>query len=373
MRRQLSTWGVVGVAAPLALLVSALVPAGSSQGAVATATASTTAAAAGPRDGRIVATNLDTGQLETLNPDGSGRQTVTPPGEHGFQPAWSPNGSRIAFAGDHAGPDPRIFTVRADGTGIQQVGDDPEGYVDNTPAYTPDGQRIIFTRCRPDPPGGCALYSMRTNGQDKHAVTPYDNGDRADFYPDVAPDGRIAFVRLGANGILAQVWVAQGDGSHAHAITTPQLEAGAPTWTRDGHHLLVTSNFAHFGENIYRIRDDGQQVTKLTAAQFPHNALSASMSPSGARIVYSDDQAYPQVIGADLVVMKPDGSGKHSIATQTRLLDPDWGTAPLVKASAAQSRLGTTRSTTPAPPGTLLQWLATRTGPTSPPATRWSR
>ena len=174
MPRHLSTWGVVGVAAPLALVVSTLVPAGSSQGAVATATAPTSTTASVPRDGRIVAMNLDTGQLETLNPDGTGRQTVTPPGEHAFQPAWSPDGSRIAFASDHAGPEPRIFTVRTDGTGMQQVGDDPEGYVDNTPTYTPDGQHIIFTRCRPDPPGGCALYSMRTNGQDKHAVTPYD-------------------------------------------------------------------------------------------------------------------------------------------------------------------------------------------------------
>ena len=372
MPRHLSTWGVVGVAAPLALVVSTLVPAGSSQGAVATATAPTSTTASVPRDGRIVAMNLDTGQLETLNPDGTGRQTVTPPGEHAFQPAWSPDGSRIAFASDHAGPEPRIFTVRTDGTGMQQVGDDPEGYVDNTPTYTPDGQHIIFTRCRPDPPGGCALYSVRTNGQDKHAVTPYDAGDRADFYPDVAPDGRIAFVRLGAKGILAQVWVARADGSHARAITTPQLEAGAPTWTRDGHHLLVTSAFAHFGENIYRVRDDGQELTKLTAAPFPHNALSASMSPSGSRIVYSDDQAYPQVIGADLVVMNPDGSGKHAIATQTRLLDPDWGTAPLAKASSAQSRLGAAESTSPPGPPSLQGWLATRTGPTSPPA-RWSR
>ena len=34
--------------------------------------------------------------------------------------------------------------------------------------------------------------------------------------------------------------------------------------------------------------------------------------------------------------MKPDGSGKHAIATDTRLLDADWGTAPLLNGELRQ-------------------------------------
>ena len=371
MRRQMSRWGVVAL---VALVAGALVPASSSQGVAPSVTTSSTTSSATPRDGRIVAANVDTGRLETLNPDGSARQIVTPDGEFAFQPAWSPDGSRIAFASDHAGPDPRIFTIRADGTGMQQVSTDPDGYVDNTPTYTPDGQHIIFTRCRPDPPGGCALYSIRPNGQDKHAVTAYDNGDRADFYPDVSPDGgRVAFTRFGANGILAQIWVARLDGTHARAITTPQLEAGAATWTRDGHHLLVTSDFSHVGENVYRVRDDGRDVTRLTSAKFPHNSQFAVMSPSGAHIVYSDDQAYPQVIGADLWVMKPDGGGKHAIATDTRLLDADWGTAPLLTASSARSSAGAEKQSAPRRSMTVPRWLAPSYGQGSPSTSKWSR
>ena len=214
---------------------------------------------------------------------------------------------------------------------------------------------------------------MRTNGQDRHAVTAYNGGDRADFYPDVSPDGaRLAFVRFNEAGIIAQVWVARIDGSQAHPITTPQLEAGAPSWTHDGHHLLVTSAFSHYGENIYRVRDDGTQVTKLTSATFPHNSLGATMSPSGSRIVYADDQAYPQVIGADLVVMNPDGSGKHSIATHTRLFDPDWGTAPLVKASTARSSGGVAESAAPRRTLTLPRWLDPSHGQVQS-SSKWSR
>ena len=212
---------MAAAAAATVVVAIALVPAGSSEGA------SSTTAAAAPKDGRIVAANQDTGRLETLNPDGSARRVVTPDGENAFQPAWSPDGSHIAFASDHAGPDPRIFTVKADGTGMQQVSHEPDGYVDNTPTYTPDGTRIVFARCRPDPPGGCALYSVRTNGTDQQALTAYDDPDKADFYPDVSPDGaRVAFTRFNDHGITCRTWVANIDGSHAHAITAPKLEAG---------------------------------------------------------------------------------------------------------------------------------------------------
>ena len=369
MRRQLSRWGV---AAAAVLVVSALVPTGSSAGAAST-TASSTTTAASPRDGRVVVANANTNQIETLNPDGSAVLAVSPPGEVAIQPAWAPDGSRVVFVGDHAGPDFRVFTVKPDGTGMQQVGNDPEGYGNVTPTYTPNGQRIIYTRCRPEPLEGCALYSMRTNGQDKHAVTAYSGVDRNDSYPDVSPDGgRIAFTRSD-NGILSQVWVARIDGSHAHAITTPRLEAGAPAWTKDGHHLLVTSDWAHVGENVYRIRDDGAQVTKLTSRKFPHNAQYAVPSPSGTKIMYSDDQAYPQIIGDDLFLMNPDGSGKHAITSDGRLLDADWGTAPLVKTGSVTSPYATAKASTVRPTPNLPRRLGVTNASSSTESRKWSR
>jgi len=383
-----SRTGAVGV---VALLAGVLASVGPSSGLAATplapqttvethtAPGSGTTTATRRRDGRLIFTNVDTGQIETSNPDGSTRQTVSPAGEVALDPVWGPHGGRIAFSDNRGGNDFRLFVARPDGTGLRMVTDDEAGFSDFSPAFTADGRTLIYTRCRPDPPGGCALFSIPVAGGRSSALTRFE-ADRADFQADVSPDGRwVAFARFGFRGIIAKVWLMRLDGTHAHPITSARLEAGTPRWTPDGRHLLVTSVFAHLGENVFRIRTDGSHRVKLTHERFPHNAVGASPSPSGSRIVFADDRAYPKVIGADLFVMRKGGAGKHPITREGRLLEPDWGTAPLVRkatSTQAEARPPPRRERAPLPP-----WAAARLGGShagaSPsghagPAWRWS-
>jgi Tol biopolymer transport system component len=59
-----------------------------------------------------------------------------------IHPRWSPDGKRLAFSSNRTGRY-EIFTVGADGIGLQQVTGGPG---DKTwPAWSPDGQRILFT------------------------------------------------------------------------------------------------------------------------------------------------------------------------------------------------------------------------------------
>jgi TolB protein len=317
-----------------ALTGCALAAAGLSTPTASATTPAATSPAAHLRDGRIAYANVDTGGVETVNPDGSDVRPVSPAGEVAIHPSWSPDGSKLAFAGNHAGDDFRLFTVNPDGSGLHMVVDDEAGWSDFEPAYTPDGSTIVYSRCAPDPPGGCVLATVHTDGTGAHDLTR--PGDRTDWDPAVSPSGgRVAFTRFGYRGVIEKVWVMRLDGTHAHAITSARLEAGAQRWLPDGRHLLVTDLFGHLGENIDRIRDDGSGLTRLTHRHWPHNAEFAVPSPSGRRIVYSDDQAYPGVIGADLVVMRANGTGKHAITHDGRLLESDWGTAPLERGSTA--------------------------------------
>lgn len=326
MRRHFGRWGAAGLAA---VVGSALMAAPSAE----TAAAPTPA----PRDGRIVVANRQTGQIETLNPDGTAVQAVSPPDQLSIQPAWSPHSSRIAYAHLSPGSDDfRIAEVHADGTEARQVVGERTGASDFAPTYTPDGTRILYSRCRPDPPGGCALWSVRVDGTHRHGLTPYAHRD--DFAPEVSPGGRrVAFTRFDFRGIQSQIWVMRLDGTHAHPVTRARLEAGASIWTPDGRHLLVTSRIRHLGENVYRIRDDGSHVTQLTHRRFPHSAFLATPSPSGRWIVFSDDRAYPGILGADLVLMGRRGGHRHATTHDGYLLDADWGTAPLLPESAVST------------------------------------
>jgi hypothetical protein len=151
-------------------------------------------------------------QVFTVNPDGSGR--------------------RIAFSSNLGGGDLRLYTINRDGSDQRLVFDDQPGYNDLFPGYTPDGRRLVFQRCLPDD-GVCAIYSVGLDGGGLRALTQFKPGpnEANDYWPTVAPDGRIAFGRFGAGGITSQVYVMRSDGSGLHRVPTGDLNGvGNPDW-----------------------------------------------------------------------------------------------------------------------------------------------
>ena len=125
-----------------------------------------------------------------------------------FAPRWSPDSTHIAYWGfTFATGEPRLYEINADGSGRHLITTETAGYSDYTPSYTPDGQRIVFVRCRPDPPGGCAVYSVRADGADRQAITRFGQGERTTFVfcTRVSPDGEwVSFSRFGWKGITVQ-------------------------------------------------------------------------------------------------------------------------------------------------------------------------
>jgi len=77
--------------------------------------------------------------------DGSNPRNLTNhPAFEGW-PAWSPDGTRIAFAGNRNAAY-QIFVMRADGSDVQLVAN-TEGRA-TTPRWSPDGSKIYFTNCK---------------------------------------------------------------------------------------------------------------------------------------------------------------------------------------------------------------------------------
>jgi Tol biopolymer transport system component len=315
------------------------------------------------REGRIAFDSCaDTCQIFTVNPDGTALRQVTHTKEFAVNPSWSPDGSHIAFQVISPGISSKLFIVLANGKERRLLLTDTTGFSDALPDYTPDGRRIVFTRCRPDPPGGCAIGSVRTDGTDRRAVTHFRRGIRAgaDLFPQVSPDGRrVAFTRLDWKGIRSQVWVARIDGAHARPITAARLGAADGHWSPNGTMLYVHAGPpGPYGYAIYRITVNGSHVTQLTSTTWPTGAFYPAPSPTGARVAFSSTRNFPDGCCARLFVMARDGSHQHLIYGGGDAEDADWGTAPLQHGPAVKGDRPADTGSQRASRAQALKWRA---------------
>lgn len=142
-----------------------------------------------------------------------------------FGPAWSPDGSRIAFArGDS--DNSSIYVMNADGTNRLRLTTGTTGEGDADPAWSPDGSRIAFTRKN-------KIYVMNPDGS---GMTQVSSDDAKDSEPAWSPDGRMIAFSRGNSAIFTM----EADGSNPTRLTQNFWHAGNPAWSRDGRIALET-------------------------------------------------------------------------------------------------------------------------------------
>jgi dipeptidyl aminopeptidase/acylaminoacyl peptidase len=78
-----------------------------------------------------------------MNVDGSNVQQLTRTGTD-YDPAWSPDGRKIAFARQGSGSQSDIYVMDSDGSNVVQLTDDGGGHTDLGPTWSPDGTKIAF-------------------------------------------------------------------------------------------------------------------------------------------------------------------------------------------------------------------------------------
>ncbi|WP_462203884.1 TolB family protein [Frankia sp. CcWB3] len=103
-------------------------------------------------------------------------------------PAWSPDGERIAYWSNNTGGDRGFIVVipaqpDAQATPITQ----DQGNGDSDPVWSPDSRKIAFTRAKN---GDLEIFEMNSDGTDARQLTRVHGEDQDPAY---APDGRIAF------------------------------------------------------------------------------------------------------------------------------------------------------------------------------------
>jgi Tol biopolymer transport system component len=253
----------------------------------------------------------------TVNPDGSGLVNLTASidGTSAGQPAWSPDGQKLAFEMTTPGAPlyspPEIYVMNADGSAVTQLTSNRVD--DGAPAWSPDGTRIAFVR------GSSQLadvFVMNADGSQQTNLTnrpgPYEN-------PAWSPDGqKIAF------DDVRDVWVMGADGSNPTSLTQDGQDNSHPAWSPDGRKIIFSSirePLHYFAYDLFVMNPDGSDITRLLSG--PIHDLDPAYSPDGRKIAYMtvDDWRTNQIWTANA-----DGTAPEPLPGTEDLTGfaPDW-------------------------------------------------
>jgi Tol biopolymer transport system component len=253
--------------------------------------------------------------LWAVNPDGSGLHRLTSGQTDDQSPAWSRDGTRLAytsatFDGGSCGfCDPQVIIADSAGRNLSTVALAPDNSGDYAPSWSPDDTRLVVSHCCS---GELDVVALNSGKRTKLAVN-YGTA------PAWSPDGStIAYLGTGA--------IATVDPTGAHHR---QLLASSPdhsditgiAWSPDSRQLAFSTQTA-----LYLLPTDGNSPPRRIASA---TAGVPSFSPDGTQLAFAappTDHASP---GKDILVVNTDGSNLHPIVTSPYDdYAPAWQPAP---------------------------------------------
>jgi TolB protein len=237
--------------------------------------------------------------------------------------AWSPDGSKIAFARGNANPGSQpLLVAESNGTSANPLQISPHG---GHPSWSPDGSKLAFWFSN-------QVYLKNSDGSGPE--TPLANG--AGREPSWSPDGsRIAFGFPAHPAEFLDLHIVSANGSGSPAIVASNTQFIFNAWSPTGSQIAYrdTAPTNQEGGYVRVVNADGSGDHGLPVVQgLNFNGPAPSWSPDGARLVfhgfYFGDISTEADNSNKVYIANANGTGSVTSLTGDKSDEPAWRPRP---------------------------------------------
>ncbi len=247
-------------------------------------------------------------ELQIADADGNNPQPALASREPIISPAWSPDGSKLAYVSfEQKKP---VIYVHDLATGKRHVVANFKGS-NSAPAWSPDGRKLAIVLTKD---GNSQLYLVNADGS---GITRLSTSPGIDTEPQFSPDGEFIYFTSDRGG-SPQIYRQPVSGGPAQRVTFDGSYNVTPRLSPDGKTLaFVTRDAGRFRVAVMDLATRQVQVLTDTAKD-----ESPSFAPNGRMILFATEVGGRGVLAAVSV----DGRVKQRLSVQAAdVREPAWG------------------------------------------------
>ena len=247
-------------------------------------------------------------ELQIADADGVGAQTALVSREPIMSPAWSPDGTRLAYV-SFENKKPVVY-VHSLVSGRRQVVANFKGS-NSAPAWAPDGKQLAVVLSKD---GGSQIYLIGADGSNSRRIT---NSGSIDTEPFFAPDGQSIYFTSDRGG-SPQIYAMPASGGDAARVSFEGSYNVSPRISSDGKTMVYIGRDGGGRFQLKSLDLASKQGQALTDGQHDE---SPSLAPNGKMVLYATQVGNR----GSLAAVSIDGRVKQRLSVQAAdVREPAW-------------------------------------------------